>query len=205
MACLRPGEALSKCPPCQNCAPAVLMIWLLGRAIGPSEPIRTPPATPFHAPPLTVAVPRAQSGLPRALRGASGGRGGWCFERAQACSPRRTSTPTPAPVQNGRQPRPSPPRRVCAGVPGTPFSAPPCRSGSRYYFDAVAVPPLLQPSSLLGCSRGRSGGCCRPVFDARLACGPGPLGVKDGARRWPWGRLLSRAGACEHGIALIYP
>ena len=57
----------------------------------------------------------------------------------------------------------------------------------------------------LGGSGAARGGCCRPIYDARLACGPGPSAQKNERFAWPWGRGVSRAGACKHGIALTYP
>ena len=112
-------------------------------------------------------------------------------------------------MQDRRQPPPSPPRSEHAPTPLTLIYALSCRSGSRSFFDADAVPPMPQPSAVLGWSGCRSEGRCRLNFYARFAyalhVARGLSAQKMGARRWPWGRPVSRAGACKHGIALIYP
>ena len=89
-------------------------------------------------------------------------------------------------MQDRRQPPPSPPRSEHAPTPLTLIYALSCRSGSRSFFDADAVPPMPQPSAVLGWSGCRSEGRCRLNFYARFAYAlhvaraPGALGAKNG-------------------------
>ena len=109
------------------------------------------------------------------------GEGGSIFARAQRLVFAKQSRALEVRVQNRRQPPPSPPRFEQAPTPLTLIYALSCRSGSRSFFDADAVPPMPQPSAVLGWSGGRSEGRCRLNFYARFACGPGALGAK----KWP--------------------
>ena len=109
------------------------------------------------------------------------GEGGGALARAQRLAFAEQSRALEVRVQNHRQPPPSPPRFEQAPTPLTLIYALSCRSGSRSFFDADAVPPMPQPARMLGCSRGRSGARCRRVFRRDIVWGPGASRRKN----WP--------------------